>query len=72
VVTHEVLARARNERRKTGDKLLGGEQQGHGSVSPAAAREQLAGCADLATLDRWLPQALTAVSAEALVSEPSR
>ncbi len=34
MVTHEVVARARNERSEAGDELLGRERHGHRAVSP--------------------------------------
>jgi hypothetical protein len=39
---------------------------------PAAVEEQIRACADLDLLDTWLDRALTAVSAEDVIAQPSR
>jgi hypothetical protein len=63
---HEALGEARGEARGEGRAVLT-VLEARGVPVPAAVREQILACSDVAQLDVWLCRAVTATTAEAVI-----
>jgi len=63
---HEQLGEARGEARGEGRAVLT-VLEARGVAVPAAVREQVLACTDLARLDTWLRRALTAATVDDVI-----